>query len=305
MRGTSPSAAVGSSSPSPSRVGTASIAGALAFPAEGIPPMSVFAIPTTGSTGEFFLVRSVRGQASYMLKGSPAGTYYLFAVPTEGFGDPPQHFVGGYTKGVLCGNNAGCEDHSPVPVTVSEGQAVTGIGVTDFYAGANAFPLVPSAAPFATPMPTPARSYPDVMGAARYAGWTGTGATALQDLHPGTRAAYVVARAGSNNDLTTCGIYVYQDSAGWHPLDSSCGSYPAPGKTLNASFRGSGCIDVRANPGSSGKIIECLPVDTRVTVDGGPVFATDSSASINDSFNELWWHLTGHGWMAHRFLVLP
>jgi hypothetical protein len=280
--------------------------------------MSVFAIPTTGSTGEFFVVRSVRGQGNYTLERLPAGTYYLFAVPTEGFGDPPQHFFGGYTKAVLCGNNAGCEDHTPVPVTVTEGQAVTGIGVTDFYAGANAFPLVPSAAPFATPMPTPARSYADAMGAARYAGWTGTGATlvvtgdasqcpvneacvALQDQHAGTRAAYVVARAGSNNDLTTCGIYVYQDSAGWHPLNTSCGNYPAPGKTVHASFMGSGCINVRANPGSSAKIVNCLPVDTRVTIDGGPVYVADSSASNN----ELWWHLTGEGWMAHQFLVHP
>src|SRR5919109_3054658 len=167
--GPSPSRPFGSSSPSPPRVGTASIAGALAFPAEGIPAMSVFALPTTGSTGEFFVVRSVKNQQSYTLKGLPAGSYYLFAVPTEGFGAPPQHFVGGYTKGVLCGNSSGCEDHTPVPVTVTEGQAVTGIGVTDFYAGSNAFPLVPSALASPTPEPSPASSYADAMAAARYA----------------------------------------------------------------------------------------------------------------------------------------
>ena len=280
--------------------------------------MSVFALPTTGSTGEFFVVRSVKNQQSYTLKGLPAGSYYLFAVPTEGFGAPPQHFVGGYTKGVLCGNSSGCEDHTPVPVTVTEGQAVTGIGVTDFYAGSNAFPLVPSALASPTPEPSPASSYADAMAAARYAALTDTGATqlvtgdasqcavneacvALQDLHTGTRAAYVVARAGSNNDLTTCAIYVYQEGAGWHPWDTSCGSYPAPGKTVNATLMGSECINVRANPGFSAKVVRCLPPDTTVKIDGGPVYVADSNASNN----ELWWHLTGQGWMAHEFLVGP
>jgi hypothetical protein len=72
---------------------------------------------------------------------------------------------------------------------------------------------------------------------------------------------------------------------------------------VSATFIGSGCINVRASPGYAGKIVECLPVDTTVTIDRGPVFVPESTASEAGDLNRLWWHLVGHGWMVHQYLT--
>ena len=56
----------------------------------------------------------------------PVGNYYVFAVVADS-----TNFAGGYTQAVLCGLTADCTDHSLIPVTIIEGEAVTGIDVTD------------------------------------------------------------------------------------------------------------------------------------------------------------------------------
>jgi hypothetical protein len=281
--------------------------------------MTIYAIPVDTGRSRFFTVRTVNGQGKYSIQGVAPGTYDVFAVPSGGFGAPPQHFMGAYTKAVACGLAYGCNDHTPVQVTVSAGQATTGIAVTDFYADANAYPLVPRGMPTPTPFTQALASYPDALTAARAEAPRATSAStvvqgafnqcpandtcvALQDKHDGTRSAFFDVQAGSNSEVTNCGVYVFQDAAGWHPLNVVCGVYPAVGKTLTATFMGSGCINVRANPGYAGKIVECLPVDTMVTIDGGPVFVQESTASEVGNLNRLWWHLVGHGWMVHQYL---
>jgi hypothetical protein len=282
--------------------------------------MAIYAIPVEPGRSRFFTVRTITNQGTYSIQGVEPGNYHLFALPAGGFGTPPQHFMGAYTKAVACGLASGCNDHTPVQVTVAASRATTGIAVTDFYAEANAYPLVPKGGPTETPLANPSASYPDAMGAARYEARRGTAASnvlqgafdqcpandscvALQEKHDGTRSAFFDAQAGSNAELKTCAIYVFQDAAGWHPLNTACGVYPAPGKSVSATFMGSGCINVRANPGYAGKIVECLPVDTTVTIDGGPVFVQETSASDAGNLNRLWWHLVGHGWMVHQYLT--
>jgi len=296
----------------------ASIGGPVGYPAEGIPPMTIYAVAAAGTP--FYTVRTIKNQGTYSIKGVAPGRYHLFAVPTGGFGAPPQHFVGAYTKGVLCGLAYGCNDHTPIVVTVTSGQAVTGIGVTDFYADANAFPLVPEGGPTATSLPAAASAYGDAMAAARYEGQRGTRATkvvqgafdqcptneacvALGQKHDGTLSAYFNARAGSNDEVVACGVYVFQDATGWHPLNTACGVYPVLGRSVSATFMGSGCINVRANPGYASRVVECLPVDTMVTIDDGPVFRQETAASDAANLNRLWWHLVGHGWMVHQYLT--
>jgi hypothetical protein len=315
-----PSAPAAPTTPSATPAQVGSIAGTLAYPSEGIPPMVIYAIPVDPGRSRFFTVRTINNQGTYSIRGVEPGTYHVFAVPTSGFGPPPQHFNGGYTKAVACGLASGCNDHAPVPVTVPVGQAITGIAVTDFYAPADAYPLVPKGGPMETPLPSPSRSYPDAMAAARYEAERGTGASnvvqgafdqcpsndacvALQGKHDGTAAAFFDAQAGSNREVAACGVYVFQDATGWHPLNMACGVYPAPGKSVSATFIGSGCINVRANPGYAAKIVECLPVDTMVTIDRGPVFVPESTASDAGNLNRLWWHLVGHGWMVHQYLT--
>jgi hypothetical protein len=59
---------------------------------------------------------------------------------------------------------------------------------------------------------------------------------------------------------------------------------------------GSGCINVRGNPGFAGKIVECLPVDTTVAIDGGPVSVQEKSASGVGNLDRLWgtwWDMAG------------
>ncbi len=217
-------------------------------------------------------------------------------------------------------------DHSLVPVMVAAGQAVTGIAVTDFYAPPNAFPLVPTGGPSAPPLPSPSSDFSDAPTAAIYEAQVGTGSVyvtgsfdrcpinhacvTLGDEHDGRGAAYFVAEAGSNSDVISCGVYVFHDASGWHPLNTACGAYPAPGQTVSATFMGSGCINVRANPGYTARIVDCLPVDTTVTIDAGPVFVQEAVPSDAGNLNRVWWHLVGRGWpggasggwMVHQYL---
>jgi hypothetical protein len=317
-----PAASTGSpaSTPSHSTETAGTIAGQLGYPAEGIPPMTIYAIRQAGTGADFYTVRTIKNQSGYSIKGVAPGTYQLYAIPTAGLG-PRQHFMGGYTKSVLCGLAYECSDHSPVTVTVAAGQSVTGIAVTDFYIQApDSFPFVPSGAPAATPLPSPSASYPDAMAAALFEAQRGTQASrvlsvdseqcpvneacvSVQDKHDGTRAAYFIAKAGSNTDLVSCGVYVFLDGSGWHPLNTACGVYPAPGKSVSPTFMGGGCVNVRANPGSTGKIVECLTIDSTVTIDAGPVFVPETTASDARNLDRLWWHLANHGWMVHQFLT--
>ena len=58
-----------------------------------------------------------------------------------------------------------------------------------------------------------------------------------------------------------------------------------------------------ADADPSGKLVGCLPVDTTVTIDDGPVFVHESTPSDAGNLNRLWWHLFGHGWMVHQYLT--
>jgi hypothetical protein len=309
-----------SPSPSPSKTPAGSIAGRLGYPSNIIPPMTIYAIPLAATGSDVHTVRAVKNQGNYTIKGVEPGSYELFAIPTGDVTSPPPHFMAAYTKAVPCGLAYGCDDHTPIPVTVSADQAVTGIAVTDFYAPQNSFPLLPNGGATVTPLPSPSASYPNAIAAARYEAWRGTRASkvlegafdqcpaneacvALGQKHDGTRSAYFDARAGSNADVADCGVYVFQDASGWHPLNTACSYYPAVGKSLSASFLGSGCINVRTNPGYTNKVADCLPVDTTVTIDGGPIFVQETTASDAANLNRLWWHLVGHGWMVHQYLT--
>lgn len=283
--------------------------------------MLIYAIRVGSKPADFHIVRTIKNWGNYTIRGLSPGTYQLFAVPVGGFGANPPRFGAAYTKAIACGLSVGCTDHSLVDVTLGSGQAVTGIDVNDWYdTSGPPYPLVPSPIPTAIPVADPAASYPDPQAAAAYEAQRGTGASkvlngafdqcpvneaciALQSKHEGVRSAYYLADAGSNTDVLTCAVYVFQDTSGWHPLNTACGVYAAPGKSVSATFVGSGCINVRAAPGYVSRIVECLPVDTKVSIDDGPVFIQEATASDSGNLNRLWWHLVGHGWMVHQYLT--
>jgi hypothetical protein len=111
------------------------IAGALSYPSEHIPPLTVFARDVT--TGRHYQVDTRQNQNAYVLL-VPAGTCEVFAYP-QGDGV----FGGGYTKFVPCGQTADCDDHSMIVVKVEAGGAVAGVDVVDWYAPAGALPPRP------------------------------------------------------------------------------------------------------------------------------------------------------------------
>ena len=99
-----------------------------------------------------YFVDTAKNQGQFSLK-VPAGTYYLVSYPYEGIvgntgvvdsytlGGGP--FAGGYTQMVPCGLTADCEDHTLLPITVTENQTVTA-DPGDWYAPEGTFPPMPN-----------------------------------------------------------------------------------------------------------------------------------------------------------------
>jgi hypothetical protein len=275
--------------------------------------MTVYALRVDGTGLPFYTVQTVKNQGSYIILGVAPGTYYLL----DG-GMPDGHFGGAYTKDVPCGLAYGCNDHSLIPVIVAPGQNVIGISVTDWYAPPDSFPLVPAGGPSPSRLPSAPVGFPTATQAAVYEAQRGTGApylagafgqcptnracVTLGDERDGTHAAFLVGQAGSNNIFMGCAAYVVQDSSGWQPLNTVCGTFPAPGVSLAISVMGSGCINVQASPSLTSAVVGCIPIDSTVTVDQGPVFVEEPSPPDTPSIAHLWWHLAGHGWMSHQYL---
>ena len=92
-----------------------------------------------------------------------------------------------------------------------------------------------------------------------------------------------------------CWVYLYQDASVWHFVDAACTQATGEIPAAQDLVRVSGCANVRSAPGKTAPIVGCLPDQTLVDVDSAPVY-TDG---------KIWWHLHGHEWMAHDFLIAP
>jgi len=126
------------------------LAGRLSYPSEFLPPMRVVAFSLTDKKAYF--VDTAKNQGEFSLT-VPAGTYYLVSYPYEGtagqtgevvsytLGGGP--YAGGYTQMVPCGLQAGCDDHSLLPLTVADGQTVSA-DPGDWYAPEGTFPPIPT-----------------------------------------------------------------------------------------------------------------------------------------------------------------
>jgi len=136
--------------PDPSNELSATITGKLSYPSEFLPPMRVVAFSLTDKKAYF--VDTAKGQGQFSLN-VPAGIYYLVSYPHEGIpGNTGQAdsytlgggpFAGGYTQMVPCGLAAGCDDHTLLPITVTEGQTVA-VDPGDWYAPEGTFPPIPN-----------------------------------------------------------------------------------------------------------------------------------------------------------------
>ena len=111
------------------------VEGAIAFPSEVVPAMTVYFVDVADEIIRYSLTTEDGWQA--YSNELPVGSYYVFATLA---GDS-SGYAGGYTQAVPCGLTADCTDHSLLPVTLVEGEAITGIDVTDWYAPPGTFPL--------------------------------------------------------------------------------------------------------------------------------------------------------------------
>jgi hypothetical protein len=109
-----------------------------------------------------------------------------------------------------------------------------------------------------------------------------------------------------------CFSYVYEDSAGWHPLDVACtqntGYNPSVGSSNYIFGPGSGCANVYASPSHSSSFSGCLTwaqsgSGTEYAIDQGPTYTAETDATSHQLEGTIWWHLQGQGWITQDFLV--
>ncbi|MBI3379273.1 hypothetical protein HY029_00800 [Candidatus Gottesmanbacteria bacterium] len=115
----------------------AKVEGTLGYPAEGIPPLLVYAINANDKT-KYNFVETAQNVSTFQLEVDP-GTYYFVAYPKGN-----SKLAGGYTKAVPCGLSVSCNDHSFILVTVKAGETNTEVQVKDWYAPDGTFPPKPN-----------------------------------------------------------------------------------------------------------------------------------------------------------------
>lgn len=129
--------ACGQPAPEPSpQPATGSITGALGYPSNFVPALSVYAIKIDQGSQATWVVRTQPNAPAYTIHNLPAGVYNVFGYTKEGV-------VGAYTNAVPCGLSVSCTDHRMIPITVTAGKTATGADLRDYYAPAGAFPPEP------------------------------------------------------------------------------------------------------------------------------------------------------------------
>jgi hypothetical protein len=105
------------------------IDGAVTFPAELVPSMTVYASDLDTST--IHLVQLARGQANFTVR-VPPGRYLVFMAPNEP-GAP--NVYGAYTQYSLCASHdiGKCEDHTLVPVAITARAPHAAVTIDDWY----------------------------------------------------------------------------------------------------------------------------------------------------------------------------
>jgi len=109
--------------------GAGAIEGAVTFPTELVPSMTVFASDL--DTSKIHSVQLIRGQANFIVN-VPPGHYLVFTAPNEP-GAP--NVYGAYTQYSLCASHdiGKCEDHTLVPVTITAREPRAVVTIDDWY----------------------------------------------------------------------------------------------------------------------------------------------------------------------------
>ena len=121
-----PTQPVATSTNTPQPIG--GITGRLSYPSDFIPPLRVIAFNVL--TGEYYWQNTVLNQTYYRFNDLPVGTYHVLAYLIE---NPSDTLRAAYTQAVPCGLLEACTDHGLIDVTVTQGQEVQNVDVTDWY----------------------------------------------------------------------------------------------------------------------------------------------------------------------------
>ncbi len=117
-----------------------SISGKLSYPSEFLPPMRVCAISADGGS-RFGCVITRENQRTYRIDNLAPATYYVLAYVKDG----GVHSTGAFTRAVRCGvGQPRCTDGSLIPVTLGEGNSITGVDPGDFYTPSGGWPKEPA-----------------------------------------------------------------------------------------------------------------------------------------------------------------
>lgn len=117
-----------------------SISGRLSYPSEFLPPMRVCAISTDGGS-RFGCAITRENQRTYRIDNLAPATYYVLAYVKDG----GVHATGAFTRAVRCGvGQPRCTDGSLIPVTLGEGNIITGVDPGDFYTPSSGWPKEPA-----------------------------------------------------------------------------------------------------------------------------------------------------------------
>jgi hypothetical protein len=126
----------------------------------------------------------------------------------------------------------------------------------------------------------------------------------------GTAAAYFEYQLYGTGGGAVCYAYVYQDAAGWHPLDVLCTQdlAPADGGTVTISVPVGACADVRSAAGHASSVVSCVSpsAQTAYAVGQGPIYVAETDPTSGLAVGTLWWYLTGlDGWVAQDYVASP
>ena len=136
------------------------------------------------------------------------------------------------------------------------------------------------------------------------------GCLTLSGSWGGTSAAYFAYQAYGTGGGAVCYAYVYQDAAGWHPMDVLCtqASAPADGGTVTVSVPGGGCAAVHATPGHASSTVSCVSSSASATysVEGTPTYVAETDPTSGLPMGTMWWYLPAlDGWVAQDFVAAP
>lgn len=108
------------------------ISGTLTYPGEPGTPIVVYAIPLDPIEPRSVRVTwdsGPRPTATFALTGVPDGEYILVAYMAA---DPAGRQQGSFTEATFCGLGPGCDDHTPIVLTVTPRFGWVGVVISDW-----------------------------------------------------------------------------------------------------------------------------------------------------------------------------